>query len=205
MQQVVGSDAEMKLIAILKVLSESSEPLGSITIARRLEDDGIFLSERAVRYHLKIADVRGYTSPAGRDGRMITPEGRHEVKEALASQQLGFVREKLETLAYQTTFDPVKRCGRLAIKTRITSSRGARSCSIRRSHSSVISNESTGKSLSSRRRTTFSPSATKTRRRSRSLRRRSVTYGFKSGCARSSSVSKCKLAISGLCLEWAKK
>ncbi len=35
-------DAENKLIAILKVLSEYSEPLGSITIARRLDHEGIF-------------------------------------------------------------------------------------------------------------------------------------------------------------------
>ena len=53
MQQAVGSEAESKLISILKVLSESSEPLGSITIARKLEREGIFLSERAVRYHLR--------------------------------------------------------------------------------------------------------------------------------------------------------
>lgn len=116
-QPTVGSDAENKLIAILKVLGESSEPLGSITIARRLEQDGIFLSERAVRYHLKIADERGYTEPGGRDGRMITAEGRREVKEALAPQHLGFVREKLELMAYQTTFDPEKRTGQLAINT----------------------------------------------------------------------------------------
>ncbi len=119
MEQLVGSDAESKLIAILKVLSESSEPLGSITIARRLERDGIFLSERAVRYHLRIADERGYTRPGGRDGRMITPEGRQEVKEALAPQHLGFVHEKLELLAYQTTFDPEKRTGQLSINTSI--------------------------------------------------------------------------------------
>jgi repressor of nif and glnA expression len=116
-EQVVGSDAESKLIAILKVLSESSEPLGSITIARRLEHDGVFLSERAVRYHLRITDERGFTQPGGRDGRTITPEGRQEVKEALAAAQLGFVREKLEMLAYQTTFDPEKRAGQLAINT----------------------------------------------------------------------------------------
>jgi repressor of nif and glnA expression len=116
-QQIVGSDAENKLIAILKVLSESSEPLGSITLARRLEQDGIFLSERAVRYHLKIADERGYTEPGGRDGRMITDRGRQEVKEALAPQHLGFVREKLELMAYQTTFDPEKRTGQLSINT----------------------------------------------------------------------------------------
>jgi repressor of nif and glnA expression len=115
----VGADAEGKLIAILKLLSESSEPLGSITLARRLAREGVFLSERAVRYHLKIADERGFTQPGGRDGRMITPEGRLEVKEALAPQQLGFVRDKLELLAYLTTFDPEKRSGQLAINTSI--------------------------------------------------------------------------------------
>ncbi|MDP2729671.1 MAG: NrpR regulatory domain-containing protein [Dehalococcoidales bacterium] len=117
MEQFVGSDAESKLILILKILSESSEPLGSTTIARQLEDDGIFLSERAVRYHLRIADERGYTQPVGRDGRMITPAGRQEVKEALAPQQIGFVREKLEMLAYQTTFNPEKLSGQLSINT----------------------------------------------------------------------------------------
>jgi repressor of nif and glnA expression len=115
----VGADAEGKLIAILKVLSESSEPLGSITLARRLAQDGVFLSERGVRYHLKISDERGFTQPGGRDGRMITPEGRLEVKEALAPQQLGVVRDKLELLAYLTTFDPEKRTGQLAINTSI--------------------------------------------------------------------------------------
>lgn len=119
MEQPVGADAENRLIAILKVLSESSEPLGSITIARLLEQDGVFLSQRAVRYHLKIADERGYTRPGGRDGRMITDEGRREVREALAPQQLGLVRDKLELLAYLTTFDPVKRSGLVAVNTSI--------------------------------------------------------------------------------------
>ena len=119
MDQPVGADAESKLIAILKVLSESSETLGSITIARLLEHDGVFLSERAVRYHLRFTDERGFTQPGGRDGRTITPLGRQEVKEALAPQQLGLVRDKLELLAYQTTFDPEKRTGQLAINTSI--------------------------------------------------------------------------------------
>jgi len=119
MDHPVGADAENKLIAILKVLSESSDSLGSVTIARRLEEDGVFLKERAVRYHLKIADERGFTQPGGRDGRMITPKGRQEVKEALASAHVGFVRDKLELLAYLTTFDPEKRIGQLAVNTSI--------------------------------------------------------------------------------------
>jgi repressor of nif and glnA expression len=117
MVQSTASDTERKVIAILKVLGESSEPLGSINIARKLEEEGVFLSERAVRYHLRITDERGYTQSVGRDGRMITPEGLEEVKEALAPQQLGFIRDKLEMLAFQTTFDPVKKTGQISINT----------------------------------------------------------------------------------------
>jgi len=117
MNQAVESGSERIIISILKILNESSEPLGSTTISRKLKQDGVFLGERGVRYHLRIADLRGYTRSLGREGRMITPEGRQEVKEAFATQQLGFVREKLKVLAYQTTFDPEKRTGSLPINT----------------------------------------------------------------------------------------
>jgi len=104
-------------MAILKVLSESSEPLGSTSIARELEPHGVHLSERTVRYHLKITDERGFTRPGGRDGRTITPEGLQELKSALAPEQVGFVIERLELLAFQTTFDPELRAGRVGINT----------------------------------------------------------------------------------------
>jgi repressor of nif and glnA expression len=48
---------------------------------------------------------------------MITPEGLEEVKEALAPKQVGFIRDRLEMLAFLTTFDPVKRTGKLSINT----------------------------------------------------------------------------------------
>lgn len=115
--QHLGSNGEKKVIAILKVLSESSEPLGSITIARELERHGIFLSERAVRYYLRTTDERGYTQPLGRDGRMLTTVGLEELKIALAPEQVGFMHEKLELLAFQTTFDPQKRHGLVPINT----------------------------------------------------------------------------------------
>jgi repressor of nif and glnA expression len=117
MAQSTGSDAERKMVTILKVLSESSEPLGSITIARELEHHGIFLSERAVRYHLRIADERGFTRATGRDGRMLTPRGLEELRMALAPEQVGFIQEKLELLAFHTTFNPEKRSGLLPINT----------------------------------------------------------------------------------------
>ncbi len=112
-----GSDTERKVISILKVLSESSEPLGSITIARELERYGIFLSERAIRYHLRITDERGYTQPMGRDGRMLTPAGVEELRRALAPDQVGFILDKLELLAFRTTFDPLTKTGMVPINT----------------------------------------------------------------------------------------
>ena len=117
MVQITSPDTERKILAILKVLSESSEPQGSITIARELERHGIFLSERAVRYHLRITDERGYTQPLGRDGRLLTPQGIEELRSALAPEQVGFILEKLERLAFLTTFDPKKRTGKVPINT----------------------------------------------------------------------------------------
>ncbi len=119
MAQASTFETERKVIAILKVLSESTEPLGSIHIARELERHGIFLSERAVRYHLRITDERGYTQPMGHDGRMLTGHGIEELKMALAPEQVGFIHEKLELLAFRTTFDPKTRAGQVPINTSI--------------------------------------------------------------------------------------
>ncbi len=117
MVQGASSEGERKIIAILKVLSESSEPVGSTTITRELERHGVFLSERGVRYHLRITDERGYTRPMGRDGRVLTTQGLEELKVALAPEQIGFIVEKLERLAFHTTFDPQKGTGQIPINT----------------------------------------------------------------------------------------
>jgi repressor of nif and glnA expression len=106
MIQSASADSERKIVAILKILSESSESMGSITLARKLEQQGIYLSERAVRYHLKIADERGYTEPRGRDGRSLSEKGLEELRIALAPDRLSFIQEKLELLAFRTTFNP---------------------------------------------------------------------------------------------------
>jgi HTH-type transcriptional regulator, global nitrogen regulator NrpRI len=119
MIQSTGADTERKIIAILKVLSESSEPIGSITIARKLEDQGIYLSERAVRYHLKVSDERGYTLPLGRDGRQLSAKGLEELRIARAPDRLSFIQEKLELLAFRTTFNPDSKEGFVPINTSI--------------------------------------------------------------------------------------
>jgi repressor of nif and glnA expression len=117
MISAAGADTEKKLLMILKILSESYEPLGSTAIARQLEERGLSLSERTVRYHLRIADEKGYTRPMGRDGRMITERGLEELKAGLAPDQLGFILDKLELLAFNTTFDPRTKAGLFPINT----------------------------------------------------------------------------------------
>ena len=48
---------------------------------------------------------------------MLTPRGLEELGMALAPEQVGFILEKLELLAFRTTFDPQKRTGQLPINT----------------------------------------------------------------------------------------
>lgn len=117
MIEAEARETERKVVTILRVLSESPEPQGSISIARALRDHGIHLSERQVRYHLRMTDERGFTQPLGRDGRALTAKGLEELRNALAPEQIGFIIERIALLAFQTTFDPETRSGQVGINT----------------------------------------------------------------------------------------
>ncbi len=93
------------MLAILKVLDKHSEIIGSREISRELKFYGIDLTERTVRYHLRILDERGYTEIFGREGRKITKKGKDELKLSLVSSKIGFVISKIESLSYQTTLN----------------------------------------------------------------------------------------------------
>lgn len=109
-------DVERKVISILKVLSDSQEPLGSRIIAHRLKDCGVELGERTVRYHLKLMDERGLTQLVGRRyGRVLTGQGIEEVKSALVKDKVGFAISKIELLAFRTNFDYEKCCGSIPV------------------------------------------------------------------------------------------
>jgi repressor of nif and glnA expression len=103
---------ERKEIAIMRILSDSSEPLGARVIAHHLKGHGFELGERAVRYHLKLMDERGLTYLVGkRDGRVLTDKGMAEVKSALVQDKVGFVISRIEMLSFRTSFDCESRRG----------------------------------------------------------------------------------------------
>lgn len=93
------------MLSILKILEKYTDVIGSREISRQLKLHGIDITERTVRYHLRILDERGYTEVFGKEGRKITEKGRLELKHALVSEKVGFVISKIETLSYQTTLD----------------------------------------------------------------------------------------------------
>jgi repressor of nif and glnA expression len=103
---------ERKVLSILKILASSQQSQGARVIARYLKDLGIELTERAVRYHLKLTDEKGLTRLVGRrDGREITELGQTELKKALVRDKVGFAFARIEDLAFRTNFDFETRTG----------------------------------------------------------------------------------------------
>jgi len=109
-------DIERKTLLILRILNEVQGAVGSRLIARRMQELGVAPSERAVRYHLKLMDERGLTRLVGqKDGRVITPLGIEELRAARVEDKVGLAISRIETLAFQTTFDPEKQAGLLPV------------------------------------------------------------------------------------------
>jgi repressor of nif and glnA expression len=100
------------MLSILKVLErQGDKTIGSREISRQLKLYGVDLTERTVRYHLKILDEKGFTKVFGKEGRKITERGREELSRALVSERVGFVISKIESLSYLTNFDIEKEKG----------------------------------------------------------------------------------------------
>ncbi|MBP2029840.1 repressor of nif and glnA expression [Methanohalophilus levihalophilus] len=97
---------ERKLIEIMRIISESDRPIGARAIADELHNRGYNLGERAVRYHLRILDERGFTHKHGYNGRTITSRGAEELEEALIGDRLDFVITHIEDLIYKVDYNP---------------------------------------------------------------------------------------------------
>ncbi len=109
-------DIERKILSILKVLHSLNKPTGGRIIAQRLKDYGVMLSERAVRYHLRLMDERGLTQlVGGRDGRIVTEKGLNEIKKAMVKDKVGYAITKIELLAFRTSFNYKERRGTVPV------------------------------------------------------------------------------------------
>ncbi|KPJ97833.1 MAG: hypothetical protein AMK71_12430, partial [Nitrospira bacterium SG8_35_4] len=87
------------------VLDKQSHIIGAKEISRHLKLHGVDLTERTVRYHLKILDERGFTKVFGKEGRRITQKGREELTQSHVPEKIGFVISRMESLSYMTSFD----------------------------------------------------------------------------------------------------
>lgn len=94
------------IIEILKILEEREGPAGARAIAKELSKRGLEIGERAVRYHLRILDEKGFTKKIGRlEGRILTKKGKQEIKYALVGKRVGFVIGKIEELIYRMSYN----------------------------------------------------------------------------------------------------
>lgn len=110
-------DTDRKMMEILRILADKDEVLGAKTIANGLKNKGYDLGERAVRYHMRILDEKGFTERKGYAGRKITPKGLKELERGLIYDQVDFIFSKFENMIYQTTLDPDKAQGNVVVNT----------------------------------------------------------------------------------------
>jgi HTH-type transcriptional regulator, global nitrogen regulator NrpRI len=109
-------DIERKVLLILRILNESPEPAGARVIARQMMERGVKLSERTVRYHLKLMDERGLTRLIGRrDGRIITQAGLDEITNARVQDKISLSISRIDVLSFKTTFSLQKKTGMVPV------------------------------------------------------------------------------------------
>jgi len=109
------NEIDRKVNAILKIVGEVAEPIGSVEIAEKLKEQGIEMPERTVRYHLKMLDEQGLTRGKWKEGRMITGKGKEELSNALVFEKVGFLSSRFEAMAFRMDFDLDKKSGQVIL------------------------------------------------------------------------------------------
>ncbi len=106
---------EKKRLAILRILKESDRPISSQRIMELLDEVGQEISERTVRFHLKIMDENGLTEYIERRGRRITRDGLAEIEKARIVEKVGFINSKIDYFSYKMNFDIIQKTGTVVI------------------------------------------------------------------------------------------
>jgi len=104
-----------KQMEILRVLNEADEPLTSIEIAEELIDMGYDISERTVRFYLKVLDQQGMTENLGKFGRRITEKGSMELTDSRILEKVGFFSARIDQMTYRMNLDITNRTGTVVV------------------------------------------------------------------------------------------
>jgi repressor of nif and glnA expression len=110
-------ETDRKMIEILRILADQDKVLGAKTIAEELKRKGYNLGERAVRYHMRILDEKGFTERIGYAGREITEKGLKELEKGLIYDQVDFAFSKFEGMIYKTSLNPREGKGAVIVNT----------------------------------------------------------------------------------------
>ena len=101
----VQQETDLKMMEILRILYSKNEILGAKVISEELKKRGYSLGERAVRYHMRILDEKGFTRKIGHKGREITNKGIEELNEGLIYDQVDFSNSLFQEKMYNVTLD----------------------------------------------------------------------------------------------------
>ena len=96
---------ERKRLTILKLLSETQEPVSSLILEEQMKNWGYEVSERTIRLYLKALDEEGLTKPVIKKGRLITKKGLSELSKARVSEKVGFLSARINQMIYQMNFN----------------------------------------------------------------------------------------------------
>ncbi len=111
----MAEKSEKKRLAILRIVQASNKPIPSQNITEQLQSIGYDISERTVRFHLLNMDKEGLTEYVGKHGRRITDLGIKEMASARVFEKVGFLADKIDQLAYQMSFDLIRKEGTVII------------------------------------------------------------------------------------------
>ena len=111
----MNDKTEKKRLAVLRILKDADQPVGSSKIASQLLAMGHDLSERTIRFYLQGLDREGLTVNHGKRGRRITELGRRELETARVFEKVGFLNAKIDQMTYRMNFDLARRTGTVVI------------------------------------------------------------------------------------------
>lgn len=101
----MSTNVEDKRLKILNILKSTHEAVSSQVITQALNEEGLEISERTVRYHLLAMDKKGFTQYIGRKGRLLTALGERELTQVKAYDKVGFLSAKIDEYSYNMDFD----------------------------------------------------------------------------------------------------